>query len=422
MVWMSSFIAFLGSIYGWTDINDGAHRRHFTALYFFLLMGVQGAYLTSDLLNMYVFFEILLCSSFVLLIINLEKAQLKGSLKYVILNLFSSTLFLIGAGLLYGKLGSLNLADMAMKLQVSDDSALILSSGILLLMAFGLKAGIFPLFFWLPVSYHNPPVTVSVIFSGLLTKVGIYAMLRLSTLIFESHYEDFKTIMLILAMATMVVGVMGAASQLTMRKILSFHIISQVGYIIAGFALMTMSGLAAAVYYIVHDIAAKANLFFISGMIHKRQGTDTLSKNGNLLALSPALSILFFVSAFSLAGLPPLSGFWAKLGILQASVMDGQVALSVSVVTVGLFTLYSMTKIWISVFWEKEKIEGVNTEGQVTDMNKIPWTMWTCASLLATFTLHISFFGNHIYEYAHLCAEQLLQPMTYIQSILGSVE
>lgn len=415
MVSVSSVIALCSSIYAINDIKIDFQKKNFSPLFLFLITGVNGAYLTGDLFNLYVWFEVLLASSFMLMVMGSKKDQLKGSIKYVVLNLVGSTLFLIGAGLIYGKLGTLNFADIASKIRLLDDSELIYSSSVFLLLAFGLKAGVFPLFFWLPSSYHTPPATVIALFAGLLTKVGLYALLRMSTLFLEPHYDDFKPILIFVAIATMVIGVLGALANKQIKQILSFHIISQVGYIFAGIALMTVNGLAGALFYLMHHILVKSNLFLVAGVIEKRFGSDHIEKTGSLYSLMPLLSLTFFVSAFSLAGLPPLSGFWAKLGVLQASIVDEQWLLTIFVILVGVVTLMSMLKIWLGSFFKPWD----NKDGRQIELKPVGMTMLIPCFILGACTCVLGFYAPPFYDFTHQAAVELMNPERYIETVLG---
>ena len=227
--------------------------------------GISGAFLTGDLFNLYVWFEVMLMASFALLVMGKTRAQLDGGVKYVVINLISTLLFLTGLGLVYGMTGTLNMAHLHVKLKLVSDPGLVAAVAVLFLTAFGIKSGLFPLFFWLPASYHTPPVATSAIFAGLLTKVGVYALIRTFTLIFPFEDNGLRELVLVAAAATMIVGVLGAATRYHIRRILSFHIISQVGYMILGLGLFTPLALAGAVFYLLHHIIVKANLFLISG-------------------------------------------------------------------------------------------------------------------------------------------------------------
>lgn len=419
MVAVTAFISFFVAIYAWKDISDDMQERFFTPLLLFLVAGAQGAYLTGDLFNLYVWFEVLLVSSFILMVIGSKKHQLQGALKYVVLNLLSSALFLIGAGLIYGKVGTLNMADIHRALSVSADADLINSSGVLLFVAFAIKAGVFPLCFWLPASYHTPPASVTALFAGIMTKVGVYAMFRGMTLFLSSATDELQPVLMVAAMATIVVGVLGAVGQYNIRMILSIHIISQVGYIIAGFAMLTVSSIAAGMFYMVHNIIVKTNLLLIGGVIHRIHGRDHLSRTGDMIKTHPSMALAFFVSAFSLAGLPPLSGFWAKFGVLAAAMEEKHWLMAFTIVSVSLFTLLSMVKIWIGAFWQSAP-QGDKDDAlaEVADQSASALALVLPCFLLAFSSVLLGVFGSVLYEYATMAARDILNTDVYLKAVL----
>ncbi len=416
MVCITGIVALAVAVYSLRDIPDEMVRKHYFALFHFLLMGVNGAFITGDLFNLYVWFEIMLLSSFVLITMGGERDQLEGGVKYLVINLLSSILFLSGIGLLYGKLGTLNMADIALQLSRTDDAFLVNSSAMLLLAAFGVKAALFPFFFWLPASYHTPRVAISAVFAGLLTKVGVYALIRSYTLFFHSQFEVVQSILLFLAGATMVSGVLGAAVQYNIRQILSFHIVSQIGYMVMGLAIGTRLAIAGAIFYTLHHIIVKTNLFLISGLVMRKCGTTDLKKIGGLYRWAPALSILFFIPAFSLGGIPPLSGFWAKFTVIRAGLEAQHYILVTVALLVGVLTLFSMTKIWAEAFWK-------NGDAKPDDQNPLsptplaPSLVWPCIGL-AVLTVVIGLYSEPLFQLAGLAADQLLNPSDYIQSVL----
>ena len=414
MVSVAGLVALAGAIYAWRDLADGKLGPHFVPLMQFLILGVQGSFLTGDLFNMYVWFEVMLVASFVLLTLGNKRQQLEGALKYVILNILASSLFLIGAGLIYAKLGTLNMADVAVRLAHPEQADLVRTSGVLLLAAFGLKAGLFPLFFWLPSSYHTPRPVISAIFAGLLTKVGVYALMRTTTLTFAAKAPVLLELIYVISLLTMVSGVLGAAAHFDMRRILSFHIVSQIGYIILGLAMMTPIALAGAIFYTLHHIVLKTNLFFVSGVVNHIRGTNDLARLGGLVKATPWIAVIFFVSAFSLAGIPPLSGFWAKLAIVLAGLdLKAWGAVGVALGT-GVLTLFSMTKIWAEAFW-KDAPEDANTTDNRTGL----WPMLIPCVAFMCITIGLGIWGGHVFAYAERAAEQLLNPREYIEAVLG---
>ena len=416
MVAITGLIALAAAIYSVADIGDRIIRKHYFGVFHFLLMGVNGAFITGDLFNLYVWFEIMLLASFVLLTMGGGRDRLEGGVKYLVINLVSSALFLSGVGLLYGMLGTLNMADIAVRLETADNAFLVNSSAMLVFVAFSIKSALFPFFFWLPAAYHTPAPVVSALFAGLLTKVGIYALIRANTLFFHTQADAVREILLFLAGATRLTGVLGAAAQYGVRKILSFHIVSQIGYMLMGLAIGTAAALAAAVFYILHHIIVKANLFLIAGLIARRCGTEDLKKAGGLYVGAPGLALLFFIPAFSLGGIPPLSGFWAKFAVIEAG-LEGRHYLLVAVaLLVGALTLFSMTKIWAEAFWKNAPEARAPTPGN--GGAKRPALLLPCAAL-ALLTLGIGLWSGPLFALAQAAGDQLIRPEAYIDAVLG---
>jgi multicomponent Na+:H+ antiporter subunit D len=387
-----------------------------------MMMGVCGAFLTGDMFNLYVWFEVLLLASFVLLALGGERAQLEGAIKYVTLNLISSTLFLTAAGLLYALVGTLNMADLAVKLRGAEHQGLITTLAMLFLVSFGIKAGVFPLFFWLPASYHTPPFAVSALFAGLLTKVGVYALMRVFTLIFVGDVGYTHTLLLIIAGLTMVTGVLGAVAQNEVRRILSFHIVSQIGYMVMGLGLLSPLALAGSIFYIIHHIIVKTNLFLIGGVIHRLCGSGELKRTGGLYAAYPALAVLFLIPALSLAGIPPFSGFFAKLVLIRSALEIEQYAIAAVALAVGLLTVFSMTKIWSEAFW-KPAPDDASTRKPDNAWNQrraYAPALWLPMVSLATLTVAIGIGAGSVYTLSERAAQQLLDPSQYIQAVLGN--
>jgi len=421
MVAVSSFMGVAVAYYAVGEIDDQRLKRYFFPLYLVLLFGVNGAFLTGDLFNLYVWFEVMLIASFVLMSIGGKKNELEGGLKYVSLNLVASMFFLVGAGLIYGKTGTLNMADIAAKVGAAgDDGTQVLPAAMLLFVAFGVKAALFPFFFWLPSSYHTPPPAVSAIFAGLLTKVGVYALFRFHTLLFESLFSHFQLLLIVLSILTMVTGVLGAASHFEMRRILSFHIISQIGYMTVALAIMTPLALASGIFYLVHHIIVKTNLFLISGIVVRMRGTDDLAKVGGLVKTAPWLAVLFFIPAFSLGGIPPLSGFWAKLGVVAAAIEASLWWVVVAALLVGVLTLYSMTKIWGEAFWKAapKDAEDMSPVREPEKVKRDLFWMVPPVVVMVLATAVIGLFGNPLFEYTERAAAQLIDPGGYQKAVL----
>ncbi|PQJ36361.1 Na+/H+ antiporter subunit D [Salinibacter sp. 10B] len=400
-------------LYAMGTIDAGRERSGFHALYHLLLMGVAGAFLAGDLFNLYVWFEVLLITSFVLLVLGTDRAQVRGSVTYVLVNLVASLCFLLAVGLLYGMAGTLNLADLAVRLPEVGAPGLVTAIAMLFLVAFGIKAAVFPLFFWLPAAYHTPPIAISALFAGLLTKVGVYALIRVFTLLFTQDVGYTHTILLVVASLTMVTGVLGAVAQADVRKILSFHIVSQIGYMVMGLALFTPLALLGAIFYIVHHIVVKTNLFLVGGVAERIVGHFDLGQMGGLYRSRPLLAVLFLVPALSLAGLPPLSGFWAKLIILQAG-LEAEAYFAVGAALIaGILTLVSMTKIWSEAFWKPLPVEATGAPVSVRGL-LVP------VVLLAAVTIAIGLYAEPLAVLAERSAAELLDPSAYITAVLGA--
>lgn len=379
-----------------------------------MLMGVCGAFLTGDIFNLYVWFEVLLMGSFILMALGGERAQLEGSVKYVTLNLLSSAFFLAAVGLLYGVAGTLNMADLARRLPTVPDPAFVTALATLFLVAFGIKAALFPLFFWLPASYHTTPAAVSAIFAGLLTKVGVYALIRVFTLLFVGDVAYTHTLLLVLAGLTMLTGMLGAVAQRDLRRMLSFVIVGHIGFPIMGLGLLTTAGLAGAIFYVVEDVIVLTSLFLIAGVVRRLGGTSMLPELGGLYRSHPGLSLLYVVSAFSLAGMPPMAGFFAKLGLIRAGLAVADYVIVAVVLAASLLTLLVVARIWIEVFWKPAPV--------VPDLRLVrPMTAFLVLPIgvLSVLTLAIGVAAEPVFALSMRAAEQLLDPTEYLRVVLG---
>lgn len=433
MVLITTVMAFATSIYSLSSMKNKnrilgdmvSKKRQFAyyPLLNIMYMGINGAFLTGDLFNMYVWFEVMLISSFILLSIDGTKKALEGTFKYVTINLISSAFFLIGVGFLYGLTGTLNMADLAVKVGEVENQSLVTLVAMFFLVSFGIKAAVFPLFFWLPASYHTPPISIAAIFAGMLTKVGVYSLIRVFTLIFIQDVAYTHTILLWVAGFTMFVGVIGAASQYDMRRILSFHIISQIGYMVLGLALYTPLALAGGIFYIMHHIIVKGNLFLVSGLANRVKGSFEIRNIGELVNSYPLLAVLFLIPALSLAGIPPLSGFWAKFFVIKASLDIQEYFIVFVALLVGLLTLFSMMKIWNEAFWKKDPDKAENKESVIAGLfSKENVFMTIPIILLAIITLTIGFFPEPFFQIAERTANELMNPSVYIKTVLGGTQ
>jgi multicomponent Na+:H+ antiporter subunit D len=322
--------------------------------YLVLAAGVMNAFVAGDLFNLYVGFEMLLVASYVLITLGGTEMRIRAGVTYVITSLLSSVLFLASIGIVYGAVGTVNIAQMSVRIaELPQETQTLLHT--LLLVAFGIKAAVFPLSFWLPDSYPTAPAPVTAVFAGLLTKVGVYAILRTETILFPT--PELNVVLLVIAALTMVVGILGAVAQSDIKRLLSFTLVSHIGYMIMGVGLGTAAGVSAAVYYIVHHIVVQTTLFLAAGLIERVGGSTAIGRLGGLLAASPVVAVLYFVPALNLGGIPPFSGFIGKLGLFVAAAERGD---AISYVLMGagalvsLLTLFALMRVWSTVFWRSD--------------------------------------------------------------------
>lgn len=385
-------------------------RRFLYPLLLTLILGANGAFLTGDLFNLYVWFEVLLLSSFAIMTMSRGVEGRRSAWNYVVINLVSSMMFLVAAGLIYGKTGTLNFAELRLRFEGVDESFLITSSAALLFGAFGIKSALIPLAFWLPSSYPKLPAPLVALFAGILTKVGLYAFFRVFGMVFANG-ESFvhQEVLLVVANITMVGGVLGAIAQKEMKKILSFHIISQVGYMALALAIYTPAAIAAGIFYLAHHIVVKAQLFFVTDLVQAHTGSTVIDRKVGVMKSSLIVTCLFAVSALSLAGLPPLSGFFAKFGLLQAAAADGAYLSLAIAVLVGLLTLFSMLKIWRGKFWGSDGGD---------DRPKLAGSLTLSCALLALVSITVGIAAEPLFIYSMDAAAVIMEPTNYFNAVL----
>lgn len=414
MLFLAALLMLTTLIFGFATLGKWHERFFFYPMLMLLLFGVSGAFITGDLFNLYVWFEVLLLSSFGLLTLGGQRGQLEGGLKYVVLNLIGSSTFLAACGLVYGVAGTLNMAHLAERFATisTANPNFITVLACLFLFAYGIKAGLVPLFFWLPTSYHTPPIAVTAIFGGLLTKVGVYSLYRVLGVIYNNDLTRLSPLLLVLAGLTMVVGVIGAVAQMNIRRILSFHIISQIGYMIMGLGLASVFGLAAGILFMAHNIVVKTALFLVGGAAEHISGTGDLKQMGGLAKREPILATLWMLAILSLAGIPPLSGFFGKLALLQASITQGQYLIGGVAAAVSLFTFFSMLKIWNETFWKKAP-EAAPAPQRLTLGLVLP------GAILVVFSVLLGFGAGPAMAYSTLAADQIFDVRGYVVDVCG---
>ncbi len=412
MVFFALITSLLVLIYseGTFDEGDGV-RNYFHPLHHLLLAGVCGSFLTGDFFNLFVFFEIMLLASFAMISLGARPRQLNLTFPYVLVNLVGSTLLLGGIGAVYGTVGTVNMAEVSLAIQTQELPAAFWAGVGLILLVFATKAALLPLFFWLPDAYPIAPIAVNALFASLLSKVGVYTLFRSVPLITGGEVGVIQAVLVVVGAATMLIGVLGALGRSGIRDILSFHIVSQVGYMVFGLAVFTPLAVAAGLFYTVHNIIVKTGLIMAGGIAERMGGSQKLGVIKGVARTHPWVAAAFFICAVALAGLPPFSGFWGKFFLAVAGYQAGMYAATTIAIVVGLLTLSSMLKIWLSVFWgepsgNKEPAFG-NSKGML-----VP------TLVLAGIAVVMGFGGGPIMHYSMVVAENLLAVTPYVDGVM----
>lgn len=392
----------------------GADPRLVSPMMLVLTSGVSLSLLTGDLFTLFVAIELILVSSYVLLTHEARRAQVRAGMTYVVINLLASTLFLFGLAFVYAATGTVNFALLAERVPELGDGVRY-GIGAWFLVVFGTKAAMFPLFSWLPDSYPTAPTAITAVFAGLLTKVGVYILIRFNTLL---GMDDLGPVILVAAALTMIVGVLGALAQNDVKRLLSFHVISQIGYMLFGLGLFSVAGIAGAVFFLVHQMPIKTVLFLVGGLIEDDQHHSSLDGVGGLAARKPVLALLFAVPALSLAGIPPFSGFVAKLALVDAGISSAEYIVVAVALAVSLLTLLSMSKVWIGAFWGTPTEPPQDTDRPTTTAAVASRTMYGATATLVTVTLFIAFSAGSIWDMTESIATDLLDPTVYISEVL----
>lgn len=413
MLCLGSFTALCAIIYGFVETPVKIAHPLKLPLIQFLMMGMNLTFCTGDLFNLFVGFEITLISSYALLTLEADDWDIKHAFPYLIINIFGSGLFLAAVGLCYGITGTLNFADINRALlELGPDTRIDIAVSILVFV-FAVKAGIFPLYFWLPHSYPTLPVAVSALYGGMLTKVGVYVLIRiLGTVLPHSMYMVYETL-LWLSVITMITGGLGALSRGFIRGILSYHIISQIGFIVLAIGFFTPFSVAAAIIYTAHNIIVKSALFLVGGTAAIVNKSDDIDKMGNLWKATPIIGVCFLILALSLSGLPPMSGFWGKYMILVDGIEQGRWVAVIAVVIGSLLTLLSMMKIWNAAFWRQSSTVTVDLK----DKRRTPMT-WIIV-VMTIMTLIIGLGAEFFIQLAETAAKTAMDQAVYVDKVLS---
>jgi multicomponent Na+:H+ antiporter subunit D len=397
--------------YSFRSIGEEREKHYFYAFFQFLLAGVIGSFLTGDLFNLFVCFEVMLIASYALIVLGGTKRQLRETLKYMLINIISSTLFVAAVAYLYGTVGTLNMAHLSLRVAEVQQDGILSVIGLLFLIVFALKAGLF-LFFWLPGSYSAPPAAVTALFGALLTKVGLYAIIRTFTLIFHHDTGGIHVVIGWMAAATMILGSLGAVAYKDLGRILNYNIIISVGFIAFGVAVASSDSLNGAVFYLMHDMIAKALLFILGGIIMASAGTNKLSDMGGLMKRHPLVGWMFFIVALALVGIPPLSGFLGKVLIVRGGLSEGHYVLTGLALASSLAVLYSLIKVFMGAFW------GESPGQQESKPVRIHRTAYAAAIGLTVMVIVLGVGSEWIYSYTSQAGAVLSDPSLYINAVL----
>lgn len=411
LVLIASFVTLACLIYAFSSVGKKMENMYFYSFVNFLIAGVNGSFLTGDLFNLYVNFEIMLLASYVLIVLGGQKVQLRESLKYVVINVLSSWFFLVGIAYLYGQLGTLNMAHISQLISESGQTPLLTVTSLVFLTVFALKSGLL-LYFWLPGSYSAPPTAVAALFGGLLTKVGIYAMFRMFTLIFYHEPQITHTAIGILAGLTLIGGSIGAIAYKDLRQIASYNVIIAVGFILIGLAVMTPAAIEGSVYYLMHDMIAKTLLFLLIGTMITVTGERRLDNISGLIRNYPVFGWIFFIVMVSLAGIPPLSGFIGKVLVGQGAVEAGSYVLLALAFISSVFVLYSLLRIFLNSFWG---------ETIISFDDEVPMKKgWMTSFILMTVAMVVLGVGAEFFApYVADAANTLMNPDIYIDAVMN---
>ncbi|MFS0776569.1 Na+/H+ antiporter subunit D [Neobacillus sp. 3P2-tot-E-2] len=413
LVLTTSLIAFVCLLYSFKSIGEEREKYYYYAVFNFLLVGVNGAFTTGDIFNLFVFFEVMLMSSYVLLVLGGTKLQLRESIKYLLVNVISSALFVVAVAYLYSVVGTLNMAHISSRINeisVNGMPGILTVIAVLFLIVFGLKGAIFPLYFWMPGSYYAPPAPVLALFGALLTKVGVYSITRTYTLFFY-HDKDVFGILSILAILSIVFGVIGAIAFWDIKNIIIYNIIIAVGVILYGVSVLNTNSISGAVYYLIHDMLIKAALFLLIGIVISITGTSNLRNMSGLITRYPGLGWTFFIAVLALAGIPPLSGFVGKILIVQGGFEGGSFIGAFITLMSSLLVLFSVMKIFINGFWGKDRTYHGEEKAPVRRLLIAPVMLVVISGLYGMGS-------ESILPYISQAADTLIDPKVYIDAVL----
>jgi len=422
---IGSVVALCAGIFGAATVNSTGRRYGFYPFLLLLMTGVCGAFITGDIFNLYVWFEVLLISSYGLLVLGNDRIQLDGAVKYGVLNLIGTNFFLIATGLLYGIFGTLNMADIAQKVAALDNpaSGTLATVAALYFLAFAMKAAAFPVNFWLPASYHTPNIVVSAVFAGLLTKVGVYALIRVFVLILPASRDYMADVISLVAIGTLLTGAIGALAQSELRRLLGYLVIAGIGSMLAGVAVGSTLAVSGAIFYAVHSIIVMTALYLAAGVMNLMGGSYELRKLGGLYQKSAAFAAVFLALAFAVSGLPPFSGFWPKVLLVDAAFQDGRTWLGAAILVSGFLTTLAMGRVWIFAFWrggpegtpDGEAVTATGSEASQLSGS----ALWLPLGILTALVVYFGLQPEWMLELSTQGASGVVEPLGYLRSVFG---
>lgn len=398
--------------------------------YLILSAGIFNSFIAGDLFNLYVGFEILLVASYVLITLGSTESRIRTGTVYIVVSLVSSIIFLSAIAVIYASLGTVNMAQIAERMdEIAPNVQMMLH--IMLIVGFAVKAAVFPLSFWLPDSYPTAPAPVTAVFAGLLTKVGVYAIIRTETQLFAN--SDLNLVLAIVAIATMVIGILGAIAQAELKRILSFTLVSHVGYLIFGISIGTAEAIGATAYYVVHHIIVQTTLFLAVGLIERFAGSTSIVRVKGLLKAAPLIAVLYFIPALNLGGIPPFSGFIGKFALFEAAADVGTAVMWAAIgagTLTSLLTLYALMRAWNLAFWRGgEEAADLEAEARFSYLSSAPAAdeqrerrvipkVMTGATLgMVAVTVALTVFAGPLYEVCERIGEALLQPISLVELV-----
>ena len=410
LVLAASVVSGIILLYSFATTGIETETMFFYPFFLFLVAGVNGSFLTGDLFNLFVCFEVMLLASYVLLTLGGRKMQLKEGITYVLINVLASWFFLLGIAYLYGAVGTLNMAQIAVRVGEVGQDPLLTMIAIIFLIVFSLKAGLL-LYFWLPGSYSAPPTAVAALFGALLTKVGIYALYRMFTLIFV-HDPLVYQVIAVLAVITMIGGCLGAIAYSDIRQIVSYNVIISVGFVLTGLAIATHTAFQGVTYYLIHDMISKSLLFLLAGTVVYLTGRSKFHEISGLIRNYPLVGWLFFLTMLAIAGIPPLSGFIGKVYIGLGAIETGSYVLLAVAFLSSIGVLYSLLRIFLNSFWGETTISE-------DDQRPFEKKLGLPLVLLAMLVVGLGIGAEVLAPYIQDAADTLANPEYYIRAVLG---